>query len=94
MCAFLGVILGLPAAAPDHAASRRLSDLGAEFAEPLKRAQDALYADVADRGWGTEVARRLLGFRRYIKTAALADASVTGGRARGGGGGGGGGGSW
>jgi uncharacterized membrane protein YgcG len=31
----------------------RLSELGTEFADQLGRAQDALYADVTDRGWFT-----------------------------------------
>lgn len=35
------------------AAARRLSQLGSDFAGPLKQAQAALYADVAKRGWFT-----------------------------------------
>jgi uncharacterized membrane protein YgcG len=124
------------------APSARLSELGSEFALPLKRAQDALYTDVTRRGWftarpdrtrrkwrvigsamvvagvaavivaaagthhlglvpipvalaglllivgprwmpvrtaeGTALARRVEGFRRYIKTAAVAPAHPAG----------------
>jgi uncharacterized membrane protein YgcG len=44
-------LFGEPADA--GAASIRFSELGPAFAPTLKRAQDALYADVANRGWYT-----------------------------------------
>ena len=125
----------------DGAPSTLLSELGPAFARSLKRAQDALYKDVASRGWftgrpdqvrrrwlmigcvlfaagavaivvaaasshlglipvpvalaglvliggarwmpartaqGTELARRLLGFRRYLTTAAAGQARPAG----------------
>jgi len=49
--------------------STQLSDLGPDFAGQLKQAQDALYADVAERGWFTARPDRV---RRRWLTAGVA----------------------
>jgi uncharacterized membrane protein YgcG len=62
-----GLFMG-PAAAY-RKTSTQLSDLGPDFAGQLKRAQDALYADVAERGWFTARPDRV---RRRWLTAGVA----------------------
>ncbi len=51
------------------AASTQLSELGTAFAGPLKQAQDALYTDVAKRGWFTARPDRVR--RRWLITGCV-----------------------
>jgi uncharacterized membrane protein YgcG len=62
-------------------ATRRLSQLGADFAGPLKQAQAALYADVAKRGWFTarpdRVRRRWLAIGGVLFVTGVAATAAT-----------------